>query len=279
LRPNLKTLICFFLGGLPLALIFLGYNTVAYGHPLQTGYGQIGLQDEMKISGFTIRLSHYAYWLTMTMSPLLPLGWLGAGMNRKLHWRIRAMLIAWFGSYLIFYSCYSIYDAWWYTRFLLPGVPALILGALLTARDVAGLLRGSSRVAQQAVLLLLLLGALGCEWYHIRRFNVFLTRAAQASNAYSCLWADGRLPDRSLVAAKEMSGALKFYTQRLIIRYDLVGPSQWLLLKEHARAREYQWYALLMPFEIEDAQKRMPGKWEKIGTIEQNSLWRIDTDF
>jgi hypothetical protein len=34
-----------------------------------------------------------------------------------------------------------------------------------------------------------------------------------------------------------------------------------------------------MQFELEDAQKRMPGKWEKIGTVEQVSLWRIDTTF
>lgn len=279
LRLNPKTLLYFFLGGLPLALIFFGYNTTAYGHPLQTGYGQIGLQSEMKISGFTTRLGHYAYWLAATMSPLLLLGWLGVGMNRKLHWRVRAMLVAWFGAYLIFYACYSIYDAWWYTRFLLPGIPALILGALLTVRDVAGLLKGSSRAAQRVALLAILLVTLGCEWYYARHFNVFAAGAVQSVNASSCLWADRRLSDQSLVAAKEMSGALKFYTRRLIVRCDLVEPSQWLSLKERARERGYQWYALLMPFEIEDAQKRMPGKWEKIGAVEQVSLWRIDAAF
>jgi 4-amino-4-deoxy-L-arabinose transferase-like glycosyltransferase len=279
LRLSPKTLLYFFLGGLPLALIFFVYNTTAYGHPLQTGYGQIGLQSEMKISGFTTRLGHYAYWLAATMSPLLLLGWLGAGMNRKLHWRIRAMLGSWFGAYLIFYACYNIYDAWWYTRFLLPGIPALILGALLTARDVAGLLKEPSRAVQRVVLLILLLVTLGCEWYYVRHFNVLITGDVDLANASSCQWADQKMPDQSLVASMQMSGALKFYTQRLIVRWDMVEPSQWILLKERARERGYQWYALLMQFELEDAQKRMPGKWEKIGTVEQVSLWRIDATF
>ena len=279
MRLNPKTLLYFFLGGLPLALVFFAYNLTAYGHPLQTGYTHISLQDEIKIAGFTARIGHYAYWLAATMSPLLLFGWLGVAANRKVHWRIRAALGAWFGAYLVFYACYGIYDAWWYTRFLLPGIPALILGALLTARDVTGLSKEPSRAVQRVVLFILLFVTLGSELSYVRHFNLFVTGAAESANASSCQFADQKLPEKSLVAAMQMSGALKFYTRHMIVRCDMVEPSQWRLLKERARERGYQWYALLMPFEIEDAQKRMPGKWEQIGAVEQISLWRIHTTF
>jgi hypothetical protein len=38
-------------------------------------------------------------------------------------------------------------------------------------------------------------------------------------------------------------------------------------VKKRAAERGYQWYALLMPFEIEEAQKRLSGKWTKMGMV------------
>jgi 4-amino-4-deoxy-L-arabinose transferase-like glycosyltransferase len=134
-----KTLLFFFLGGLPFAVIFFSFNAVAFGPPLQTGYVVTEHQNLIKTAGVTARFNHYVYWIAMTMSPWLLLGWLGVAADRKVHWRHRAMLIAWFGAFLLFYCCYDIYDDWWYTRFLLPAYPAMILGALLAARDVVHL--------------------------------------------------------------------------------------------------------------------------------------------
>jgi hypothetical protein len=74
----------------------------------------------------------------------------------------------------------------------------------------------------------------------------------------------------------QMSGALKFYTSRPIVRWDEAVSGQWPELKKHAAEKGYQWYALLFPFEIEEAQKRMGGKWAQIGKIDHISLWRIE---
>jgi hypothetical protein len=74
----------------------------------------------------------------------------------------------------------------------------------------------------------------------------------------------------------QMSGALKFYTTRPIVRWDGVTPMQWPEVKKHAADSGYQWYALLWPFEVEEAQKRMGGKWTKLGMLDQFSLWRVE---
>src|SRR5215813_912074 len=68
LRLSPKTLLLFFLGGLPFAGVFCAYNIAAYGHPLMTGYVATGHQNLVMLSDFKVRFHHYVYWLTATMS-------------------------------------------------------------------------------------------------------------------------------------------------------------------------------------------------------------------
>jgi hypothetical protein len=279
LKP--KNLLYFMLGGLPLAGVFFAYNKTAYGHPLRTGYGEIGLFSEMKLSGFADRFSNYYTWLTRTLGPLLLLGWLGVAADRKVHWRDRGMLISWFGSFLLLYSFYNIYGVWWYTRFLLPGYPALVLGTLLVVRDIPGLLKNyfseANRIRLKWAFLAILMGVtLSHERRYIRRFELFNFGPASSANSASCRWANRTLPNQAIVVASEMSGALKFYTERPIFRWDYTFPPEWTVVKNHAAEKGYRWYALLLPFEIDDAQKRLGGKWVKLGMLDQVSLWQID---
>ncbi|MGH9939948.1 MAG: YfhO family protein, partial [Blastocatellia bacterium] len=281
LRLKPRTLLFFFLGGLPLAAIFFTYNATAYGHPLRTGYGEIGLQHEIMFSGFTARFNHYYYWIKVTMSPLPLLCWLFVLVDRKVDWRNRAMLISWFGAFFLFYACYDIYDAWWYTRFLLPGYPAMILGALVVVRDLAGLLgklvsEGNRARLRWVALAILLAVTLSHERRYIRRLDVFNFGPGEFVHSASCRWADRMIPSQSLVVSMQMSGALKFYTGRPIVRWDGVEPAQWPVLKNRAAEKGYRWYALLLPFEVEDARKQLSGKWVQVGTFNQVSLWQIE---
>jgi hypothetical protein len=72
-----------------------------------------------------------------------------------------------------------------------------------------------------------------------------------------------------------MSGAIKFYTGRPIVRYDWVGADEWRTLQTRAAEKGYWWYALLASHEVEEAQRRLPGRWIKMGTIGHISLWQI----
>jgi hypothetical protein len=275
LKP--KRIALFFLGGLPLATIFFGYNWAAYGHPLETGYSSIGLQSELKVAGVRARFNHYAYWLAMTMSPLLLLGWAVSLLIRGIDLRLRVVLIAWFGAFLLFYTFYDIYDAWWYTRFLLPGYPALILGALLTARKCIAMIKKS--LGEQSGLtagVAMLLVVLSFEWHFVNRYNVFITGKAESVNVRSCRSADRQLPANALIVAMQMSGALKFYTERPIVRWDLIAPDQWQLLQSRAAERGLRWFALLQAHEVEEAKKHMPGKWIEIDRMDPISLWQIE---
>ncbi|MGK2857682.1 MAG: ArnT family glycosyltransferase [Thermoanaerobaculia bacterium] len=276
IRPTLSALFRFVLGGMPMAATFFGFNYAAYGHPLQTGYGSANLQEFITSAGFGIRLEHYVRWLAMTMSPLLLIGWLAVAGDRLVEWRNRALLISWFGAILAFYVCYAIYDEWWYTRFLLPGYPALILGAMLAARDFAGRIPGERRRLRLAAGLTMYLVALGFAVYHDHKFGVLNIGRDQAIHAESCRWADEQLPERTLVVAMEMSGALEFYTRHSILRWDALRPELWPAVRTQVIAENYALTALLLEGEVEDAQRRVPGEWSEQGRIHDVSLWRID---
>lgn len=278
LRLTKRALLLFLLGGLPFAAVFFAYNALFYGHPLATGYTAIGLESLITLYGFTARLRHYLYWLGVTMSPLPLIGYAGFAFARRVKLRDRAMLISWFAVFLLFYSCYAFYDEWWYTRFLLPGLPALILGALLATREVVKLCerRGVARALRGAVVALLLIVVIAFERQSIEHFRLLRVGGIESRHADSCRWADGVLPDRALIAAMEMSGALRFYTNRPIMRYERIEAGEREMLRARAAEKGYGWYALLMPHEIEQAQSRLPGKWTRLGMVREISLWQIE---
>jgi hypothetical protein len=74
----------------------------------------------------------------------------------------------------------------------------------------------------------------------------------------------------------EMSGALKFYTNRLIMRWDQVMPDTWPTFYRQVLTRGYKFYALLPEFELQRAQAQVPGKWKGLGYLKDVSLWQIE---
>ncbi len=131
---TLGALYRFALGALPGFTFLFAFNHAAYGHPLRTGYGEVG--HEFSLAFFPARWRHYTHWLGATFTPLLPLAWLGVAGIRETRGRDRLMLLVWFGSFFLFFCTYRHHDSWWYLRFLMPAFPALIAGALLAARPV-----------------------------------------------------------------------------------------------------------------------------------------------
>jgi len=284
LRLTPRSLLYFGLGGLPLAAVFFTYNKIAFDNPFIMGFVQYQIFTAIKLSHFTPRFAHYTYWLAATMSPLLLLGWLGVVINREIYWRNRLLLISWFGILLLFYCFYLDYETWWYTRFLLPGLPALILGSLLSAQAITNLLKESVIKQKYARISwlpasLLLAAVLGSATYHIKLNDLINMGPGLMIHKESVLWADQIVPKQTLMVSMEMGGALRFYTGRKIFRYDLMQPYQWPILKKHIVEKGYGFYALLMPHEIELAQKNMPGKWSHLGTNNHYfSLWKFEPE-
>ncbi len=281
LRTHWRTWIFFLLGGAPISLLLFAYNLSAYGFALTTGYAGEGLLDAIKLSYIPPRLLSYLYWLIVSLSPLPLLGWLLYVINPRQAGRMRALLASWFGALLLFYCCYKVYEGWFYLRFLLPAIPALLLGLLLTVQSVQQWwsqrkLNAPSNWWPAIATAFLCATVFGFEASMIARKPILETRNEQYALSRSVRWADKQLPANAIVISMEMSGALRFYTNHPILRWDFTKPNQWLILTQRLPEKGFRCYALLMPHEVKVAQERLAGKWINLGAYQHISLWQVD---
>lgn len=284
-RP--KTFAFFAAGGLPFAAIQLRWNAVIYGGPLRTGYSAI-LGEGFAWSHFPARFAHYARTLAQMFSPLVPLGWLGVGADRRVPWLHRAVLLVWFAMYLLLYCLWAPYEAWWYTRFLLPAFPALVVAAVLVGRDLLRLLPEvstgplrSSHLALAAAAVLLITVA-NAEYRRIRQWKPL--GIAEAEQIYPlCMdLVRSKVPERSLIVSMQMSGALRYYTDFQPVRWDWLAPGDFAIVREKAQMRGYRLYALLARLEeqaLTDAappRPGLPGRWKFVAQVRDVKLWELE---
>jgi hypothetical protein len=130
---------------------------------------------------------------------------------------------------------------------------------------------------RRAAVFILVGVVLAFERQGVERFYLLKVAALDMAQANFCLQSDRLLPRQALLVATEMSGAIKFYMSRPIVRHERVGADQWQTLQARAAEKGYQWYALLLSQEVEEAQKRLPGRWTRLGMLRQISLWQIET--
>jgi hypothetical protein len=98
----------------------------------------------------------------------------------------------------------------------------------------------------------------------------------QAVFPQACALASSRLPAGALVLSRDMSGALRYYTNLTPVRWDALDPATFQSLRTATEADGGRWFALLMKGEIEFAAPRLPGNWTFLGEAGSVSLWRLE---
>jgi hypothetical protein len=276
LGPSLRRWSMLIAGGLPGAFFQGAFNLAAYGHLTATGYG--GLGGLLGWEYVPVTLIHYALWLPVLLTPLVFLSFGLPVLQRRSF--PPACLAAWalaFPSFYLFYS-YTHGD-WWWLRFLLPAFPPLTVAALLVGRAWFIRLGISSRAwwLAPAALAVLVHGAVWSRSLHAfsigRNERVYPQMAA---------WLQDHLPANAVVAAMQTSGALFYYTNFTVIRWNSIPPADFQRIAAACTAAKRPVYAALFPFEINDAQwaafpKHLPGRWTQIGAVRQVSFWRYES--
>ena len=272
-----RGLIRFGLGGLPAAAALLAYDTVCFGGPLTTGYGLTGHASYFHLSNFPHHFSHYLRWTGDGFSYLPCLGWVAVLFRRRIPWRDRLLLLSWFGAFLGAYSFYDPAEAWWWTRFLLPGMPAIPLGCMLLVFDLAGAASPRSRrwISMAAAAGITAISLLGIR--HARRWGALSVGSSQAAFPQACRYAAERLPAGALVLSEDLSGALYYYTDLTPVRWDAFVKDDFARTRPVAEARAARWFALLRRYEIESgAARHIPGPWVFVGDVGDSSLWKLE---
>jgi hypothetical protein len=267
-----STLALFAAGGVPFAVAFGAYNLHCYGGLLKTGYGKTGLFEEFALSQFPPRVRFYAVQLLQTLSPIVPLGWLALPVDRGTETRDRALLVTWFGAYLLVFSFYGPYQSFIFVRFLLPGVPALVLGAALVGRR----LLGDSSARRVVLAAVLFLSTLALEVRSARRLDVLGIIEDQSVYPETCRWASSVLPAQAVVVTMQASGALEYYTDLTYVMWVWLDPPSFARLRPAVERTGRRWFALVFPADAEEFAKHAPGHWTKIGEERGVALCRLD---
>jgi 4-amino-4-deoxy-L-arabinose transferase-like glycosyltransferase len=251
-------------GALPLALALMAWNSALYGSVWRTGYGNV--LNLMAWSYGPEGAAHYAFWLAALLTPLVfPAGLLIAFDRRAAPWT-RAVLVSWFSGFFLFYCFVGLYGmGWWATRYLLPAVPPLLVGALLLVRGM----RGETALAALLIALCVLNGALQTKHRHVLRIG-----DNEAVYPEAVTMARRKTPPNAMIVAMQTSGALLYYDGRLAVRWDMLDPARFARLR--AAAGTAPWFALVADFERDDVRRRLPGNWLLIDQRRGIGLWRYE---
>jgi hypothetical protein len=253
--------LAFALGGLPFAILQLSIANLWYGSPFRSGYGPI--LASLALAHFAPRFLHYSRWLATLLTPLVfPLAFTGA-LAKWTNLRTRLALVLWFVPFFLFYCLYGPYETWWYTRFLLPAIPALLLlGAGFASARTAHLARALPYAA------LLVIAAV--QVWIIRDYRLLDTGAGETLYRTTALATRERVEPDAIVLAMQHSGSLYHYTGITALRYDFMDPATF----EQARASGKPLYALVGGFEEETLRQRATGQWQPVEQFPNGTLYR-----
>jgi len=282
--------ICLWLAaGLPCAVCLAWYNHTLYGSVFVTGYGNqpdhfFGLEF------VPLNLRAYAMWLPLLFTPLIVLGLAGPFL-RGVAPRVRLMLAAWAGVFLIFYSCYwCTWDNWYAMRFLLPAAPAMVVLALLAARTLAEragltLFRAGSVARSFAPSCLLVALVAGLLIHDVRERRVLYWMHYNSRNADVVRWLAAHVPPNAVIFARHATNSLLYYTDLTFVRSDHAKAQSPGFIADISRtgrpvyAINYWWedHGVVDP-RAEDkpgpdrGHPTLPGNWKRIAALHDDEI-------
>jgi len=262
------------LGAAPGAIFYMCYAITAYGRLWETGYGEI---HSFAASYVPETLLHYALWVPILLTPLSALC-LVLPLDKSTKPRTRWILGTWIGIFAAFYSAYRCtHETWWYLRYLLPAIPAIVVSSLLICRRIASRLarRMETIHLKGALAVALILVALNSLWWNRKLHDIEIGRGERKYGIVAG-WMTNNLPSNSICLSTQMSGSIFYFTNFTFVRLDSINPNNVRVLESAIRTSNRPLYAVLFPFEMTDwnvLRKMMPGNWHQIGNVDDVTIW------
>ncbi len=279
---RLRTIAAFVAGGLPAAVALGAFNYAAYGAVLASGYSMSA--SRLAWSYLASRAAHFAMWISRFLTPV-PLLLLVLSIWRAVRGdRRHLVLLTWASGVVGFYVFYlNSNDAWWYLRFILPALPAVLLAAALVAWDLYRRLiesraGGVARVAARTSLVVGVAVAVALSSWFI--LDGQLWRIGRGETAYPRAVAElqRRAGGRSAVISDLFSGATYFYSALPTARCDNMSAATALRLRAAARASGTALLALVGDGEVGDLRDKLPGKWQAVWRSEHTAILSLRED-
>ena len=261
---RVKGTLRFLLGLAPGLCLVLWFNDSRYGSPLKTGYGDAA--DLFSLSHVLPNAMRYAAWTVTSHTPAILLAFAAPIVARLARVsstdRVFIRILLFFILLVVgCYLPYSIFDAWWYTRFLLPALPFTLLLASFAACCLA------SRLAARSVVIAPVLVGL-VTWYvgYARRHEAFALKEFERRYIAAGTFVGKTLPANAVVITIQESGAVRYYGRRPAALWDAIAPAE---LDETIGEFErvgFRPYLLLEEGELDNFRQRFNG--ERFGSLD-----------
>jgi hypothetical protein len=255
-RDRLVRTALFAVASLPGPLAVAWLNDALYGSPLSSGYGDLGPGFTLSNAAANIRL--YPAWWLESQGPFAFL-FLGALWYWKGRLAMRREVMVIFGfavAVALLYLFYLPFDAWWYLRFVVPAVPI----ALLLCADTVARAAGSSSTVRCAALAAFTVVVVSHATRFIDTRDLLGIGTGERRYLEPALHiASGTAPD-AVILAMQHSGSVRYYTGRMIVRWDALDPAWLDRAVEFLRRRGVATYLLVEHWEEEPIRRRFAGQ-------------------
>jgi hypothetical protein len=229
----------------PFAVFIALVHQFLYGSPLTSGYGD--LSTIFSLRNFSANARAYPLWWWQTQGPI---GWLfiiGVFRPRSAETRWRILTTVAFAVAVVFsYVFYLPFAHWGFLRFVLSAAPVALL---LAADAVFWLSSRFGRPLAAIVLAAVSLLSAARSFDLVRRENVFGSAAGEQRYADAGLYVNTATPRKSVIVAMQHSGSVRYYSGRIVLRYDLLDPAWLDRALDTLANRGFSIYALLEEWE------------------------------
>jgi dolichyl-phosphate-mannose-protein mannosyltransferase len=252
-HARLRRLARFAIAAAPGCALMAVLGGLRYGSPLASGYGSTDVL--FSSAHLWSNVARYPSWLIATQTPFILLGLL-APMWIARH-RARASLaiaaIAFSILLVATYLFYTVFDDWWYIRFLLPALPIVLVFSVAVALDALPRRRGPAAIAICAVLI---------PWQVqiARARQVFDLQALESRFRLTGAYAAQHLPGRAVVLSVQQSGSVRYHGDRQTIAWDAISVDRLDATLERLRTAAHPPYLALEEEEEARFRARFPGQ-------------------
>jgi Oligosaccharyl transferase STT3, N-terminal len=260
ISERVTTMVAFGLATAPGILVVMAVQNAMYGSPVASGYGD--LSALFSLSNVMPNLQRYPAWLMRVHTPLIAAAlaspFVLAGQARRRSIWILAFVAVTFACYLP----YVVFDAWWYTRFLLPAIPPLLaLAAAVAVRLVQRMPAPARAMPFAGACGILLLSYVAIAVHRDAfRAQAFEARFRSAGEYVA------RLPPNAAFITGHQSGSVRFYSGRSTAGWGDIEPGRLDEALEFLRRHGRKPYFLFEAWEEPLFKERFPA--DRLGTLE-----------
>lgn len=222
-----------------------------FGSPLRSGYGTA--EEIYALANVAPNAALYTRWLLDTHGPWLLAAPLSVLLvrGRELRW-----LILFAALVVCAYLVYAVFEVWTYLRFVLPALAIAMIGvATIVARLVAAL----PVPARAPAVAVLVLAVASLNLASSRAHDVFRLADRHARASLTGRYLDSALLTKSVIVSGEQSGALRYYTERSILRWEVTPPETFVAAADVLRRNGYDVWIALDEWEEEPFRRKFTG--------------------